>query len=178
MFTPSFATPLSFLVALSLLMGSFSATAADATPLANFKHWATPVALPQTLVAPLQGNKLVLADIVKPSASEPTVLVHLWAPNCAPCAQEMKALDSAARALQQKGLRVIAVAQDPDGPISVPAFVKRYSLSTINAVVDTTRQLQMALAPQGLPVTYLLSAKGEIIAEHLGPVDWHALAAP
>ncbi len=176
MFTPSFATLLSRFLVFSCLIVSFSATAAQTPIVTEFQPFNPPRKLPNAVVTPVKGNKLVLADSVKPDEGEHTVLLHLWAPNCPPCYAEMQTLDASAHALHEKGFRIIALAEDPDGLITVPAFTKRYEIRHLNMLIDTNRAVSMALQPEGLPTTYLLSANGDIIGEHIGPVDWRTFA--
>lgn len=175
MFTPSFATPLSLILAFSCLLGSFSATAAPQDPTAVFAREAHGRTLPPAMIQQSGGSKRALSDIMGTVPADHRRLIHLWAPHCPPCHAEMRALDKAAPSLKARGVTVVAIAQDPDGKITVPAFALRHGLKTLDLYLDSTRTLQMTLSPQGLPVTYLVSAEGTILGEHLGALDWATL---
>ncbi|MDD3182255.1 MAG: TlpA disulfide reductase family protein [Alphaproteobacteria bacterium] len=138
----------------------------------RFLPIAAPPNVPHAMVLSAQGSKQALDDLVKQQNAKGFVLLHLWAPNCAPCQTEMKELDAAHTTLKTKGIKVLALAQDPDGIIAVPAFFVRYSIKNIEMHIDTSRAASMALKPAGLPVTYLISQEGRIIGEHLGALDW------
>lgn len=176
MFRPSFATPLSLILAFSWLVGSFSATASEVPFPKGFSRLMPARALPGVMATPLKGDKIPLRDFVqREGATHGFVLLHLWAPNCPPCHAEMKELDAAHTKLAEKGVKVIAIAEDPDGLVSVPAFSVRHSLTNRDLLIDTTRALMLALRPAGIPMTYLVLPDGKIVGAHTGPVKWTEL---
>lgn len=129
------------------------------------------------MATPLKGDKFPLRDLVqREGTANGFILLHLWAPNCPPCHAEMKELDATQALLAGKGLKVIPIAEDPDGLVSVPSFSIRHSLKNLNLAVDTTRSLMRGLRPTGIPVTYFVLPDGKIVGEHTGPVRWKELA--
>lgn len=174
MFRRLFATTVSLAWALSLLLVGFKATAAPLqdsfTPLDKAKP------LPAAVLVSPKGQQRTLAELVKEGTAKGPVLLHLWATRCAPCQPEMRDLTEAVPTLKDKGITVLAVAQEADGLVAVPAFLRRYSLREEGIYVDPNLALAHAILTDGLPSTFLINATGQIAGMHIGPLDWAALA--
>lgn len=176
MFTPSFATLLSGVLAFSFLAVTPLARASDSPSAPVFTNIEPAQTLPHSLVSPVSGKPVLIADLIRQvrQENEKTVLLHLWAPDCPPCRTEMKELNAASKTLDRKGVKVIALAEDPDGAITVPAFATRYGIKDINLYIDAQRAVMKKLVPEGLPVTYLISQDGLVTRQHLGPILWRS----
>jgi len=172
MFYPRFATRL---CAFSLLWLGFAATPALAeAPLSpTFQPLPAPIPVPALIVQDLTGREMTLAALIrKKKETTPTLVLHLWAPSCGPCQPEMRELDAALPRLTAQGIGVIALAQDPDGSVTVPAFARRYGIKNLPLYIDRARTALMRLPPHGTPTSYLIGDKGEIIAKKEGGLDW------
>lgn len=106
------------------------------------------------------------------------VVLHLWMPSCPLCVKEMLRLDEAYPDLLARNIAVLAVAQDDQGKISVPAFARRYGLKNAPLYIDTPRAALFALSPQGVPTSFLIDASGKAVALHEGPIDWPRFTLP
>lgn len=173
MFRHLFATPVSLALALSFLLGGFEATA---SPLLNRFTPIKPLPLPSAVISSTKGQQSTLAELVKSKNGKGPVLIHLWATRCGPCQPEMKELSESIPALTAKGVKVLAIAQEAEGLVSVPAFLRRHSLSDNGMYVDPTLALAQALVTDGLPSTFLVDSSGNVTGVHSGPLDWAALA--
>ena len=84
-------------------------------------------------------------------------------------------MDALFPALTAKGLSVIALAQDHDGAVTVPAFASRYGIRPLPLYIDAQRLLWLQLQPRGLPMTYQLDGQGRILSVHEGVLVWQSL---
>ena len=176
MFGTNCATLLSMALFLSFIGNTPShAAASDFIP-STFTKLENPRDLPPAIITSVDGQKTPFSKLIGMKHGTTPLFLHIWDPKCLPCVAEMKNLDNSITEINGLGMGVLIVTEDPDGQYSVPAFLRRYSINRLKPYIDPNRAIEIALAPKGLPVTYALSIDGKIIAEHLGPVDWAALA--
>ncbi len=155
----------------------FTASPALAEKAAVFLPLPTAAPLPSLVLRDGKGGQTLLNDLLREkNLGFRSVILHLWAPNCLPCVPEMQALDAAWPALQASGVEVIALAQDPDGTVTVPAFARRLEIRHLPLYVDTERRALKGLQSRFLPVSYLLDGEGKAAALHEGPLDWASFA--
>lgn len=165
------------LCAFFMLWLGFSTPAYAAEPAAMFLPLPSPQPLPALVVRELSGREWGLAELVKKmrqnTPGETTLVLHLWATNCGPCQPEMRAIDEALPQIEQQGLKIIALAQDPDGSVTVPAFIKRHGIKRLPLYIDPTQLATKRLAPRGLPTSYLIDTQDRITAIHTGSIEWN-----
>jgi hypothetical protein len=101
------------------------------------------------------------------------LLVHYWAPWERHARAQVLALDSLARTLPVDGPRVAVVCFDPFP--SVARYVARLRLH-VPVMLDLRRDLQAVLPCPSVPYTWLLDARGRVVASQPGEVDWLAPA--
>ena len=99
------------------------------------------------------------------------VLLNLWATWCAPCVEEMPALDELAAEYDGR-LRVVAASQDRQGAQVVTPFFQREGLSTLEPWLDPENLLMEGLEVDALPVTILYDSVGREVWRMVGPYDW------
>jgi thiol-disulfide isomerase/thioredoxin len=100
------------------------------------------------------------------------VLLNFWATWCSPCIQELPALDRLQARLGGPGFTVVALPID-EGDVAAPAtFVRRLGLRNLTVYLDFTGTTAEALPLYGLPITYLLDPRGEVIGYIVGATDW------
>jgi hypothetical protein len=97
------------------------------------------------------------------------LLVHYWAPWERHGRAQVLALDSLARTLPVDGVRLAVVCFDPFP--SVARYVGRLRLR-VPVMLDLRRDLQSALPCPSVPYTWLLDARGRVVAEQPGEVEW------
>ena len=105
-----------------------------------------------------------------------TVLFNLWATWCAPCREEMPALDALQKELGGEKFEVIAVNVDTGDDVKPKAFLKEIGVQSLRyysdhslALFNDVKERGLAL---GLPVTMLIDAEGCLIAHMNGPAEW------
>jgi len=101
------------------------------------------------------------------------LLVHYWAPWERHGRAQVLALDSLARSLPAGSVRMAIVCFDPFP--SVARYVARLRLH-VPVMLDLRRDLQTVLPCPSVPYTWLLDARGRVVAAQPGEVEWLAPA--
>lgn len=99
------------------------------------------------------------------------LLVHYWAPWERNSRAQITALDSLVRTLPPGSVRVAVVCFDPFP--SVARYAARLRLE-VPVMLDLRRALQAALPCPSIPYTWLLDARGRVLASQPGEVQWLA----
>ena len=133
----------------------------------NFTLFDPPVPAPPETFAALDGAPVRLADF-----RGRVVLLNFWATWCAPCVREMPSLDRLQAALEDRGLAVLAVSIDRGGATVIRPFAKRLGLERLGLYHDDKGALFKALGVTGLPTTFLIDRRGQIVGAYPGPAEW------
>jgi peroxiredoxin len=100
------------------------------------------------------------------------VLLNFWATWCAPCRQEMPALDRVPAKFGENAPIVVGIALDE--PARVRAFLSahpvRYPI-LIDGIGPASTSLQLGDTPEVLPYSVLIDADGRITATHAGALS-------
>lgn len=134
--------------------------------------------MPPVRLFRLEGGTLDLATL----RGKP-LLINFWASWCPPCRRELPILDRLLRSRRIPDLRILAVSHDK----SSRAVVERYKTET------GLRELPIFLDPHefvaysnrgnpnkapfalyGMPITYLVSRSGLVVAYASGNIDWNS----
>jgi len=123
-------------------------------------------------VPPLQledakGAKRSLADF-----RGKVVLLNVWATWCAPCREEMPALDRLQAELGGSGFQVVALSVDQQGPEIAQRFFKEIGVKSLDFYIDRSARAAFQLDAPGLPVTLLIDRQGWEVGRKLGAVKW------
>ena len=102
------------------------------------------------------------------------VLLNLWATWCAPCREEMPALDRLQAKLAGPAFEVVAVSVDQQGPEIARKFFAETGVKALALYIDRSAQAAFKLGTPGLPATLLVDRSGREIGRHLGPANWDA----
>jgi thiol-disulfide isomerase/thioredoxin len=97
------------------------------------------------------------------------VLVNLWATWCTPCVAELPSL------AKLKDVTVVAISLDRNGTSEkIAEFLKKHGASSLAVYFDTDRQIPAAWEKlyQGLPTSFLIDARGNIVDTFAGPFEW------
>jgi thiol-disulfide isomerase/thioredoxin len=118
-----------------------------------------------------EGEALTVADF-----SGKTLLINLWATWCAPCRNEMPALDALQREMGSEDFEVVAVNIDRGDDTKPKAFLEETGIQSLAYYRDSTTGIFNALKARGLalglPVTLLVDEEGCLLAHMNGPAEW------
>ncbi len=105
-----------------------------------------------------------------------TLLVNLWATWCAPCREEMPALDRLQAQKGGKDFEVVAINIDTGSDDKPRNFLKEIGVKNLplrrDATMASFNELKRENLAFGLPVTLLVDRKGCQIAAMNGPAPW------
>lgn len=104
------------------------------------------------------------------------VLVNLWATWCAPCVEEMPALDRIAARLGGPDFDVVAISVDRQGAAVVTPFLGKLGLSRLAPYLDPSNAAVRVLGAPGLPVSVVLDREGRELGRVLGAAEWDSPA--
>jgi peroxiredoxin len=111
------------------------------------------------------------------------VLLNFWASWCAPCIDEMPALEALYQKLKAQGFVILAIAED-DTLDDLKAFVKEHQLN-FPILYDQQAKLKATYGVSGYPETFLINQSGKIVLfkdpnsgipelKLKGPRDWNS----
>jgi thiol-disulfide isomerase/thioredoxin len=105
-----------------------------------------------------------------------TLLINLWATWCAPCREEMPALNELQATIGGPDFEVVAVNLDTGGDERPKAFLQEIGVDELTYYRDSTLALFNNLKRRGLaiglPVTLLVDEEGCLLAHMNGPAEW------
>lgn len=99
-------------------------------------------------------------------------VLNLWATWCAPCREEMPALDRLQAAFDPAELTVVALSVDRAGPERVAKFLDEIGTKRLSVYRDGSGATSRALRLPGLPATLILDRDGREIGRVLGIAAW------
>lgn len=140
--------------------------------LAAFVYKNPPAPLTDILFRDGNGDEVRLSDF-----QGKVVLLNLWATWCAPCREEMPALDRLAADLRSDQFDVVALAIDRAGIAGAKKFLDETNVKNLAVYVDKTARGGAALKAIGLPTTILIDDQGREIGRLAGPAEWDSEAA-
>ena len=144
-----------------------SGTRRTAPDMPSFVFKGTPEPLAEVSFADGEGKPMTLADF-----KGKTILLNLWATWCAPCREEMPALDRLQQDLGSDNFEVVALAVDRAGPDAAKKFLGEIGVSSLALYSDITTRSGSALRVIGMPTTILIDAEGREIGRLAGPYEW------
>jgi thiol-disulfide isomerase/thioredoxin len=98
------------------------------------------------------------------------VLLNFWATWCAPCREEMPALETLAREFGPRGLAVVGVNFKEPKP-QVQAFMRDNGLG-FPTLLDVEGEVAKRYQVFALPVTFVVDRRGMLAGSVLGIRDW------
>jgi thiol-disulfide isomerase/thioredoxin len=135
-------------------------------PMAKFRFADVARPLPELRLVSIDGSRRSLADW-----QGRTVLLNVWASWCAPCRDEMPALQRLQTALSGDGLVVVTLSVDK-APADAARFLADLGLTALPLLVDPEREALAALSVSGAPTSILLDPFGRELGRVAGAVDW------
>ena len=102
------------------------------------------------------------------------LLINFWATWCAPCIEEMPSLDRL-QSKFNKGFKVLAISIDRDGVENVKNFYIETKIKKLDQFFDFKNSVAQELELFGLPTSFFVDKKGNIIAKYQGPAEWDTI---
>ncbi len=140
--------------------------------LGPFQRAPRPVPAPEATFQTADGQRLALADFRGKVA-----VVNFWATWCAPCVEEMPALDRLHASLSPERIEVVAISVDRGGARQVAPFFAAHGLRHLPVYLDPTGASMRAFAVRGLPTTVVVDADGYERGRLEGAAAWDSPAA-
>ncbi len=138
---------------------------------ASAKREAPPIEVglpaPTFTLAKLGGGEIALRDL-----RGKVVLVNLWATWCAPCEQEMPAMQRLYAQLAPRGFELVAISVDEDAE-AVERFRDRLGL-TFPIALDAQKEAAASYQSFRYPESFLIDREGVLVARYIGERDWDA----
>jgi thiol-disulfide isomerase/thioredoxin len=98
------------------------------------------------------------------------LILDFWATWCAPCRIEIPHFVELQKQYGDKGLTVIGVSLDEQGPEVVKKFVKRLGVNYA-IVVGNQKVVEAYGGVYAIPTTFVIDRQGRIVSEHMGYDD-------
>lgn len=140
--------------------------------MAAFVTKKTPEALPDIEFTDGAGKPVKLSDF-----KGRTVLLNLWATWCAPCREEMPALNRLQQELGSDAFEVVALSLDRQGLEASKKFLDEVKATALKVYVDATAKQGTALKLVGMPTTILINKDGLEVGRLAGPAEWDSADA-
>jgi thiol-disulfide isomerase/thioredoxin len=133
----------------------------------TFVYKPQPEALPDIQFLNGSGGAVSLA-----SFRGKVVLLNVWATWCAPCREEMPALDRLQAALGSDKFQVVALAVDKSGVVGARKFLADIKTEKLEPFADPTAKEGTKLKVIGMPTSIFIDAEGREIGRLIGPAHW------
>jgi peroxiredoxin len=98
------------------------------------------------------------------------VILDFWATWCVPCRVEIPNFVEIQKQYGDRGLRVVGVSLDEQGPEVVKKFVKRFGV-TYPIVIGNQKIADAYGGIDAIPTTFVIDRQGRIVSSHLGYAD-------
>ena len=113
-----------------------------------------------------EGKEISFSDF-----QDKILLVNFWATWCAPCIKEMPSLDRLKKKIN-KNFDVIAISVDRDGVKKVKDFFNENKITNLEEYFDTKNSLAKEMNLIGLPTSFFINKKGDLIGYFQGDLEW------
>ena len=113
-----------------------------------------------------EGKEISFSDF-----QDKVLLVNFWATWCAPCIKEMPSLDRLKKKIN-KNFDVIAISVDRDGVKKVKDFFNENKITNLEEYFDTKNSLAKEMNLIGLPTSFFINKKGDLIGYFQGDMEW------
>ncbi len=160
------------ILALALLLSAFSFASHHLFPASADARHAEPVLAPAFTLETVDGKKVSLSDFKGKG-----VIINFWATWCPPCRQEIPDMIELQKAYSGK-FTFIGIAVN-DKPENVAAYVKEkginypVAMGNEKVVIDYGKFLEGGQL-RGIPTSFVINPKGEIVTAFVGARDKRA----
>jgi cytochrome c biogenesis protein CcmG/thiol:disulfide interchange protein DsbE len=155
-----------------VVLGVIAALAAGAYALVRFGPESTGVEIGKKapdfrLVDVATGDSVSLRTLARGDVA----LINIWATWCAPCKEEMPAMQRTYVDLAPRGFRILAVSIDNGDVAPVKSFAQELGI-TFDILQDQSGRIQQLYQTTGVPESFLLDRDGTIVKRVIGAHDW------
>ncbi|MBS0234934.1 MAG: TlpA family protein disulfide reductase [Proteobacteria bacterium] len=148
-------------------VGESGASSFKLGELAAFVTKKTPAALPDITFQDASGKEVHLSDF-----KGKTILLNLWATWCAPCREEMPALNALQKDLGSDKFEVVTLSLDRGGYDASRKFLDELKATDVHLYADPSAKQGMALKLIGMPTTILINKDGLEVGRLAGAAKW------
>jgi cytochrome c biogenesis protein CcmG/thiol:disulfide interchange protein DsbE len=100
------------------------------------------------------------------------IFLNVWATWCEPCREEMPSMQTLYEDFKSnKDFVMLAVSQDTKGRSAVAPYVEKNGYH-FTILLDPENKISSSYDMSGVPETFIIDRKGQIVAHHLGAFDW------
>ena len=138
-------------------------------PLADFSVADPRTPAPEAFFFNDKGAQVRIADF-----AGRVVLVNVWATWCAPCIEEMPALDRLQSQLGGDDFQVVAVSADREGIPFARSFLTDLGVESLDVYSDPKMGFSFAVGATGLPTTVIYDRAGQEVGRLYGAAEWDA----
>ncbi len=125
---------------------------------------------PEFVLNDLSGKAITLKSL-----RGKVVFLNFWATWCNPCRREMPALEKLHREFRDRGLEIVGV-NVREGKDDIRRFLQELGL-TFTVLLDKDGEVSDQYGVWGLPVSYIISRKGEFVGKARGSREWDSKEA-
>jgi len=127
---------------------------------------------PLTAFRTAAGDKVTLAEF-----KGKVILVNFWATWCAHYIREMPSLARLQAVFDPGKFQIVAVNEDRAGPQKALPFLKKLGIEHYTSYFDRDLALARALRLRGMPTSFLIDGKGNVVGALAGIAEWDAREA-
>lgn len=100
------------------------------------------------------------------------IFLNVWATWCGPCREEMPSMQTLYEDFKNnKDFVMLAVSQDTKGRSVVAPYVEKNGYH-FTILLDPDNKVSATYEMSGVPETFIIDRKGQIVAHHMGAFDW------
>jgi thiol-disulfide isomerase/thioredoxin/uncharacterized protein (DUF983 family) len=118
---------------------------------------------PGWTVRGLDGKVTKIADL-----HGKVLFINIWATWCAPCVAEMPSIEALHKSLADSNVAFLIVSKEPEQTVRLFVQKKQWTLP----FYLNDRPLPPMLETEGIPATFIVNTKGEIVFRHVGASNW------
>jgi cytochrome c biogenesis protein CcmG/thiol:disulfide interchange protein DsbE len=121
-------------------------------------------AAPEFTLTTFKGDTVSLQDV----RGKP-VVINFWASWCPPCRVEAALIERTWRAYKNRGLIFLGV-NIQDRKEDALSYIREFDITYPNGP-DPTGEISIDYGVSGLPVTFFISSKGEVVRRWVGAIE-------
>ncbi|WBU64357.1 TlpA disulfide reductase family protein [Paracoccus aerodenitrificans] len=105
------------------------------------------------------------------------LLLNFWATWCAPCREEMPALNSLQKEFGGENFQVVTIATGRNPLPAIEKFYTEENLDALPVLLDPRQKLAREFGVVAMPATILIDRDGNEAARLMGPAEWNSETA-